>query len=224
MPDGGFLDQKPRSPTSLLVVVVAHAAVLTALALSKMAPPEIPDYGPIQVKHIPVNPDPPPIPPEPIKEPVTPQHKSVLTTPRPIIKTEPLNDNVVVNEPVTPTIFSNSVVGTVDRPKVDLPPPPPPPKAEPIRIDARMKGGIELLPPYPPTEERAGNEGRVAVRLVIGPDGRVRSVEKISASSEAFWRATERHALRAWRFTPATVDGKPVESSKVITLKFELQG
>jgi protein TonB len=87
-----------------------------------------------------------------------------------------------------------------------------------------MKAGIELLPPYPAAEERAEREGTVVVRLVIGADGRVEAVEKISAASEAFWRATERHALRAWRFSPATVDGRPVESTQTMTVKFELRG
>jgi protein TonB len=73
-------------------------------------------------------------------------------------------------------------------------------------------------------EERAEREGTVVVRLLIGADGRVRAVERISAASEAFWRATERHALRAWRFVPATVDGKPVESMHTMTVTFQLQG
>ena len=36
MPQGGFLEQKPRSPTGLAIVIVGHVAVLSALALSKM--------------------------------------------------------------------------------------------------------------------------------------------------------------------------------------------
>ena len=50
----------------------------------------------------------------------------------------------------------------------------------------------------------------------------VRAVEKVRAASDAFWRATQRHALRHWRFTPARVDGKPVESWTTITCHFRL--
>jgi protein TonB len=60
------------------------------------------------------------------------------------------------------------------------------------------------------------------VRITIGTDGRVKAADKVSATSEAFYSATERHALRSWRFRPATVDGKPIESATVLTVHFRL--
>ncbi len=42
------------------------------------------------------------------------------------------------------------------------------------------------------------------------------------ATSDAFFQATLRHALRNWRFKPATVDGRAIESSKVMTVRFEI--
>jgi len=95
------------------------------------------------------------------------------------------------------------------------------PKQPPVRVEARMRTA-DLQPPYPPSEEKMEREGKVSIRVVIGMDGRVKSAEKVSATNEAFYTATERHALRAWRFSPATVDGKPVESTKVITVNFQL--
>jgi protein TonB len=64
----------------------------------------------------------------------------------------------------------------------------------------------------------------VRVRVTIGVDGRVRAVEQVSATSAAFYRATERQALRHWRFRPATLDGRPVESRLVLEVIFRLQG
>jgi protein TonB len=64
----------------------------------------------------------------------------------------------------------------------------------------------------------------VRVRVTIGADGRVKAAEKVSATSDAFWRNTERQALTRWRFRPATVDGRPIESSKVLNVKFQLDG
>ncbi len=64
--------------------------------------------------------------------------------------------------------------------------------------------------------------GSVTVVVTIGTDGRVKNVEKVRAASEAFYRATEQQALRHWRFKPATVDGKPVESRKTMTVHFRL--
>jgi protein TonB len=62
----------------------------------------------------------------------------------------------------------------------------------------------------------------VTIRVLIGTDGRVKAVEKVRTASDAFFRATESQALRHWRFKPATLDGKPVESSKVMTVHFRL--
>lgn len=85
-----------------------------------------------------------------------------------------------------------------------------------------MLASSELQPPYPASEQRAENEGSVTVRILIGTDGRVKSVEKVRGASDAFFRATEQQALRHWRFKPATVDGRPVESRKVMTVHFRL--
>ena len=64
MSEAGFLAQKPKSPTSLLIVIALHGAAITALALSKMDVPFVEDFTPLKTKHIPVEPDPPPVPPE----------------------------------------------------------------------------------------------------------------------------------------------------------------
>lgn len=225
MPEGGFFEQKRSSPTSLVVVVAVHAAAITALALSKMDIPTIINPGPITVYPVRLDKDPPSIPPEPVKDRAEPRTSKVTTPPREV-------DTPVVTDFTAPTTELTEVVpfdfsaGKAEKPGVEpLPPPPPPlPIPDPVRVEARLRPGIELLPPYPPSEERAEAEGSVTIKLLIGPDGRVRSAEKVRAASEAFWRATERHALRAWRFAPATLDGKPVESSKVMTVKFELRG
>ena len=226
MPDGGFFEQQRSSPTSLVVVVAVHAAAIAALALAKIEPPQFFKRAPIDIYDVPINPDPPEIPPEPVKDRAEPQ-KSVLTVPRPENRPPVMTDfRAPVTEP-TDTVMVDPYVGEAARPRVEpLPPPPPPPQAipDPVRTEAKLRPGIELLPHYPASEERAEAEGSVTIRLLIGPDGRVKAAEKVAAASEAFWRATERHALRAWRFTPATVDGKPVESRKVMTVKFELEG
>jgi protein TonB len=103
-----------------------------------------------------------------------------------------------------------------------VPADPPRPAAEPVRLAAQMDPRSELQPPYPASEQRAGSEGTVVVLLTIGTDGRVTAVRRISAASDAFWRATERHALRHWRFKPATVDGVPVVSTKRLTVHFRM--
>ena len=222
MPQEGFLNQKPRSPGGLVIVLAAHAAVLTALALSKMEMPDIADYGFTEVRNIPIKPPPEPIPPEP-KVDNKPFPKSVVDSVPPRVPDTP-TDNPIIRDPVPPPLpipSAGTYPGTGAFDPV-IPRPLPPPPVPPVRIEPQIDPRSELQPPYPASEERLGNEGTVVVRVQIGTDGRVKEVSRIRATSEAFWRVTERHVLRHWRFRPATLDGKPVESSKTMTLHFRL--
>jgi protein TonB len=94
-----------------------------------------------------------------------------------------------------------------------------------MRIDAEFdpRFADAMQPAYPTSEQRAQRDGSVRLRVTIGADGRVKAVERLSATSDAFWRATQRHALSRWRFRPATVDGRPVESRKVLSVHFRIE-
>ena len=87
-------------------------------------------------------------------------------------------------------------------------------------IDPRAMSAFQ--PDYPGSMIRQGAEGTVTVRVSIGTDGKVTGIERISATDEAFWVATQRHAMRKWRFRPATRDGVPVPGTKVLTVHFKL--
>jgi protein TonB len=226
MPQGGFLEQKPKSPGGLALVIALHAAVLTALMLAKNEYVRLTE-PPIVVTPIPDQPEPPPIPePEPQRQ--APKQKSEIRYVPPEVPA-PRRDDVVIGERrETPVLFDSGPIGTAE-PKIPepapLPPPTPPqPAAEPVRVEARLDPRSELQPPYPASEERAGAEGMVTVRILIGSDGRVKQVAKLKATSDAFFRATEQQALRHWRYKPATLDGKPVESRTTVTVRFRLDG
>lgn len=104
------------------------------------------------------------------------------------------------------------------------------PKIEPIiipdpviktaRFDPRYTS--DLQPQYPQSMARAGESGRVTVRVRIGRDGRVTEVQILSSTSEEFAEATKRQALRKWRFIAATRDGTAEESWREMTVKFEM--
>jgi protein TonB len=98
------------------------------------------------------------------------------------------------------------------------------PPRSPVLVDAAPDSRFmrDFQPAYPPAMIRAQEEGKVMLRVRIGVDGRVLSVERLTAASDAFWDATERQALRKWRFRPATRDGVPVESERVMTVHFRL--
>jgi protein TonB len=219
MAHDGFLEQKPRSPFSLVIVVALHGAAIAALMLAKMEYERLPT---VITNAYDVKPDEPPPPVKP--DPVEPKQRTVesrLDIVKPVINPPVFND-VVTPQPRTdqPVTFDIAPIG----PTVDVPPalPKPEPKPEPVRTEAQIDGRSRLQPNYPPSEERASVEGSVTILVTIGVDGRVKAVERIRAANDAFYRATEQQALRHWRFKPATVDGKPVESRKTMTVHFKL--
>lgn len=213
----GFLAQKPRSPTSMIVIIAAHAAVLTALALSKMEVTT--EVFPIfKARNIPLDRPPPENPPEAKEKAKLPPETKIDYVP-PSVPSLPNDTQVALDQQPNVQFFDPGPSGETD---TAADPPKPLPLPDPIRIAARMDSRSELQPPYPASEQRMGEEGTVVVRLTIGADGRVKAVERVSAASDAFWRATERHALRHWRFKPATVDGRPVESRQTVTVHFRM--
>lgn len=80
----------------------------------------------------------------------------------------------------------------------------------------------DFQPDYPGAMIRAQIEGFATVRVFIAADGRVETVELVDTNNAAFWRATQEQALRHWRFRAATRDGTPVESTRVMTVRFRL--
>lgn len=213
---GGFFEQKRSSPASLAAVVLLHVAVLSAVVMIK-GPEFIRQPGPIELINIEPErtPDPEPPPPRPSEERLQPP----ISTPT-IIRLPRIPDlPVLADPPPLPPVGHGIAEGPVIQP---LPDPPHVPVRREAEVDRRYAAALQ--PPYPTAEQRMGREGTVQLRVTIGVDGRVRAVERISATSDDFWRAAERQALTRWRFRPATVDGRPVESTKVMNLRFVLEG
>lgn len=222
MAEAGFLEQKRVRPGSAAIVVLMHGAALAALLLAKSEYVQVEDER-LEVEHIEVDTVPPPPPPPPKTEPQRqPETRSVIDLTQSRFQ-PPIPSPTVDNRPVPPSPWTSAPPG--EREIVADPPAPPrvepAPAPSPVRVEAQLSGG-DLQPPYPASEERAGREGTVVIRVAIAPNGRVTGTQKVRATSDAFYEATERHARARWRFRPATVDGRPVESTKVITVHFRL--
>lgn len=221
----GFLEQKPRSPTGFGLVLLLHGAVIAGVVMIK-GPEIIGKSRPIEIVDIRAPEPPPPDPPRP-------QKREPHQTPAPSNQFVP--DTIVDPPPAGQTFTSGPRTETWDPGPATSDagtggggtgtiPPIDPPRPAPVRTEAFFSSGIEQQPPYPVAELRAEREGNVRIQVRIGADGRVKAISRLSATSDAFWRATERHALSRWRFRPATEDGQPVESSKTLTVHFRLDG
>ncbi len=95
---------------------------------------------------------------------------------------------------------------------------------EPVIVGARLNSRYadRFQPAYPPGQLRLEREAEVTVRVLVGSDGRVKQIELVDSPHEDFWNATRKQALKSWRFTPATRDGKPFESWMTLKVRFEI--
>lgn len=170
--------------------------------------------------NIPIDPPPPEIVPDtPPKadSKVKTEQADVLDT---LVKV-PDGETPLLRLPDIPILPPSGDGGVGIIPQPDLPLIPAPVLVEP-QIEASALRAFQ--PDYPGTMIRQGEEGKVTVRVTIGANGRVTDIERVSATNDAFWVATERHARKAWRFRPATRDGVAVSGTKILTVYFKLKG
>jgi len=224
MAPAGYLEQKKVRPGVVATVALMHGAALAALLLAKN--PEVVRQAFTRTKIIDVY-TPPPPPPEPPRPQTETPRQQVETYTVPPIPTPARDNSPVVRDPAPLPPLREALASNETKAGPVLPPQrevivEPPPRV-PVRRPAQLTSG-DLQPPYPTSEQRMEREGRVVIRVTIGPDGRVRAAQKVSATSNAFYEATERHAMARWRFRPETVDGQPVETTRTMTVVFQLDG
>jgi periplasmic protein TonB len=206
-----------RGSLGLSVGIVAPllaAAMLTSPTVRSVIKDPI-----LTVNNVPL-PDPPPPPPKP---PQPQPHQQLRPTPPidqpiPQAPTPTPTTTFTLPDPLPP-LDPGTLTGAGAGPATVEPVKPTPVMVGP-QLDDRY--ARELQPSYPPAEQRAGREGRVVVRVLVGVDGRVKQVEQVAAASDAFFEATQKQALGHWRFKPATRDGIPVEGWRTMTVTFHL--
>ncbi len=165
-----------------------------------------------------------PPPPPPIDEP-KPVEKVQPRTSQPPFADKPLVETTSEANIRTTTILPDTL------PPIEKPADPgpvttlDPPKAVPALIGAATdpRYAQDFQPEYPSQEIRAQRDGLVTLRVLIGTDGRVKAVEPISATSDAFFAVTKRQALGKWRFRAATRGGVAEESWKTMTVRFRIE-
>lgn len=215
----GFLQQKQRHPVAMAAALSINIAAVTALMLAKSGVVPIP---PNIIKLIPIS---EPVPPPPHNDPPPPRHRTEqqrkIWTPEP----QPSREATEHTDVSGTTDAGGGAVISDPGPSTDIKPIDPPKPPEPVTVgpqpDPRYAGDYQ--PPYPPQLLRTGVEGKAVVRVLIGADGRVRQVEIVSADDPLFADATERQALRKWRFRPATRDGVAFDSWTTMTVKFQIR-
>ncbi|TPE61004.1 energy transducer TonB [Sandaracinobacter neustonicus] len=192
------------------------AGLLIGLAV-KVAPDRAPD--PIVVRLDPVKPQPKP---EPLPMPQPRLSDIRVQADEPVIEYREPQDTPLVAGAVVPPVTGEGQPGSGNgqtaKPEV-LP-------AQPVRRAALARPGTVALRPedYPDASRRAGEEGRVTIRVGIGTDGSVSNCTVIASSGhERLDRKTCQVAERRWRFSPATEDGVAVPSSAERSIVWRLE-
>jgi TonB family protein len=79
----------------------------------------------------------------------------------------------------------------------------------------------EDLPEFPAlAKAQQLTKGTVVLQVIVGVDGRVRSVAVVASSNPVFEPAAVEE-VRLWRDKPSTVDGKPAEVKEVLVIPFQ---
>lgn len=203
------------APHAMLAIMVGHIVAIALVMSAKLDLPERIERTITDTYNVPLPPPPPEqLPPE--------QHSNPRESIRPVPTPLPIplpNDNPVVPDPIPlPLPGGSAGTGTLPGPSID-----PLPIPDPVRVGPRFATPPGLVrPPYPPSKISSEEEAVLKLRLSINSAGRVISVEPIGPTDRAFLEAARRHIIARWRYKPASEDGRPVASSTVITLRFEL--
>lgn len=202
---------------AVAAIVALHAAVAWGLMQVREVREAVTQAAPLFFDLVaPPAPPAPPVPPPPAPRPppkIAPPARLVAAPPSPAPApfVAPPPEGV---EPPAPV-----AVETPPAPPVP-PAPPPPPKIIPASAVQYLEPPV---PEYPRASRRAGESGRVTVRVYIDEAGLPRQLQ-VSRSS-GFPRLDEAAlaAVRAARFKPYTEDGRPTAGWASIPLAFDLE-
>lgn len=110
-----------------------------------------------------------------------------------------------------------------------LPGPPPEAPSQPVSVpvtppiyDAAYLSNP--APVYPPAARRAGQQGTVTLRVLVGRDGLPLKVEVDKSSGSSLLDDAARDTVWGWRFKPAYQGGDPIESWVRVPVVFRLEG
>lgn len=151
----------------------------------------------------------PPVPPKPVQPPPTPAQ----VTPRPAAPVLPVAPQplAVADAPPSPTAPTGVVAPQPPAPPIAAPVAPAPvPVALPVKVELPSTNADYLnnpKPAYPLLSKRAGEQGQVMLRVLIGADGTAQKAEiKTSSGFDRLDRAALATVLQ-WRYVPGKRGG-----------------
>jgi len=227
-----FFDLRPIIILSFtLLVNIALFTILPHFIKAEYRKNNMPDAIPIDLIRIR-----PPKPPPPkqeeekpqekeIKEKITPKFQVDLSGPKEI-KMDKLSfyinprlvEGMAVAPPPTLMQFTEKLP--------ELPKPTKPLKSfyDLSEVDQKPVVLLKLKPPYPYRARRLNITGYVRVKFLVDKLGQVSRISIVKSSPEGIFDSTVRATLASWKFAPGKIEGKPVSTWVVTTVRFRLEG
>jgi protein TonB len=142
----------------------------------------------------------------------------------------------VVRQPDPPPVLATPVEAPTPVEVAPPPPAPPPPPPEPAPVaEAPLVAApvsapvfdadyLENPPPrYPARARRAGEQGRVILRVLVNPGGTADEVQIRDSSGHRRLDDAARETVRRWRFVPAKRGERAVPAWVLIPVSFSLE-
>ncbi len=199
----------PGRRSGLLTLVVGlHGAVLLGVLTAKAIEPQVAEL-PLIVDLLPAPQiaETPKAIPFHVSRPALPQPQP--KTPAPILETT----SAATSSETTPLVSAPAA------------PPSPPEAATPTSTPARFDADYlrNPPPPYPPLSRRAGEEGKVILRVSVTPQGTADNIEIRTSSGSARLDESAVKTVRHWKFIPAKRGDIAIQSWVQVPIIFKLE-
>lgn len=220
-----FGGERRISWSGLIAVILIHAVLIGALVTYKFAAGDKPRRAPTVVTLVPDMAPPPPaeaLPPEPVE--VAAQQPEIVA-PEPMVQTPTAPSIAVADQPSPPQPVAvqatpsaaPAAAAAIAAPATASPPAaitPPSYNAKHLNNPAPRRSAASI---------RAGEAGKVVLRVMVTPQGRPAEIKVTQSSGFDRLDDAALAAVRKWRFVPAEQAGQPVASWVTFPITFTIK-
>lgn len=210
------------------LALAGHVAMLYMITHTQAEPELVKPATPITVSII--APPAPEIKPEPEIVPIV---EPVKVLKKPVIKPKKVVERIVPVENPTQPVFEATTEPVEEKPEPVEEVAAPvvvakaAPKAAPVEEKMELpKFGVAYLnnpaPEYPGMAKRAGEEGRVLLKVLVSAEGEAETVSLEKSSGSERLDNAARDAVSRWRFVPARKGGQALSAYVIVPIKFSL--
>lgn len=96
-------------------------------------------------------------------------------------------------------------------------------EGKPVQV-AKPECYEKTEPYYPELARKAGIQGTVVVKIIIGTDSRIRNAEILSSPGPQFgFDDAALNAVKQWRCNPTMIDGRKMETEGIVSINFRIR-